>query len=77
MFLRLKIYAALIGAALATFIAVYFRGRSDKQNEMEYEFQDERLNKILKAKGAHDDVQKLNDNDVASAARKWVRSNSQ
>jgi len=64
---KLKMYAALIGAALVAVVTVYYRGRADGRDELEYEIKDDRLEKILKAKDVQDDVQALDD-DVLTAA---------
>tara|TARA_R110001632_G_scaffold30_5_gene142 strand:- start:773 stop:1003 length:231 start_codon:yes stop_codon:yes gene_type:complete len=71
---KLKLYAALIGAALVAVVTVYYRGRADGKVELEYEIKDDRLDKILKAKDVQDDVQTLDDDDIAARAGRWVRS---
>jgi hypothetical protein len=73
---KLKMYAALIGAALVAIVTVYYRGRSDGQTELEYEIKDDRLEKILKAKGVQDDVQVLDDHGLLRRANKWVRKDN-
>ena len=73
---KLKLYAALIGAALVAVVTVYYRGRADGKVELEYEIKDDRLDKILKAKDVQDDVQTLDDDDIAARAGRWVRSES-
>ena len=73
---KLKMYAALIGAALVAVVTVYYRGRADGRDELEYEIQDDRLDKILKAKDVQDDVQALDDDGLLRRANKWVRKNN-
>ena len=73
---KLKLYAALIGAALVAVVTVYYRGRADGKVELEYEIKDDRLDKILTAKEVQDDVQTLDDDDIAARAGRWVRSES-
>ena len=73
---KLKMYAALIGAALVAIVTVYYRGRADGQTELEYEIKDDRLEKILKAKDVQDDVQALDDDGLLRRANKWVRKNN-
>ena len=73
---KLKMYAALIGAALVAVVTVYYRGRADGRDELEYEIQDDRLDKILKAKDVQDDVQALDDDGLADRASRWVRKDN-
>jgi len=73
---KLKMYAALIGAALVAVVTVYYRGRADGRDELEYEIKDDRLEKILKAKDVQDDVQALDDNGLADRASRWVRNDN-
>ena len=72
-FAKLKIYAALIGAALLAVVTIYFRGRADGKQELEYEIKDDRLDKLMTAKDVRDDVQQLSDDDIVDLAREWVR----
>ena len=73
---KLKMYAALIGAALVAIVTVYYRGRADGQTELEYEIKDDRLEKILKAKDVQNDVQALDDDGLAGRASRWVRKDN-
>ena len=73
---KLKMYAALIGAALVAVVTVYYRGRADGRDELDYEIKDDRLEKILKAKDVQDDVQALDDNGLADRASRWVRNDN-
>lgn len=70
---KLKVYAALLGAALLAVVTVYYRGRADGQTEMEYEIKDDRLEKLLKSNEVQDEVQALDGDGVAARASKWVR----
>ena len=72
---KLKLYAALIGAAALTVITVYFRGKADGHDDLEYEMKDDRLDKLLKAKDVQDELQFLDDEDIAARAARWVRGN--
>mgnify|MGYP001049144915 CR=1 FL=1 len=72
-FAKLKMYAAFIGAALLAVVTVYFRGRADGKQELEYEIKDDRLDKLMTAKKVQDDVQQLSDDDIVDLAREWVR----
>jgi|GEM_PF-5124791 hypothetical protein len=73
---KLKMYAALIGAALVAVVTVYYRGRADGRDELEYEIKDDRLEKILKAKDVQDDVQALDDDVLLRRSSKWVRNDN-
>lgn len=73
---KLKLYAALIGAAALAVVTVYYRGRADGRDDLEYEMKDDRLNKLLKAKDVQDEVQSLDDGDIAARAARWVRDNN-
>ena len=70
---KLKMYAALLGAALLAVVTVYYRGRADGKDILEHEIKDDRLDKLLTAKDVQDDVQQMDDDAVADRARKWVR----
>jgi len=72
-FAKLKMYAAFIGAALLAVVTIYFRGRADGKQELEYEIKDDRLDKLMTAKKVQDDVQQLSDDDIVDLAREWVR----
>ena len=74
---KLKLYAALIGAAALAIVAVYYRGKADGQDDLEYEIKDDRLNKILTAKEVQDELQNSSDDDIAARARRWHRMQSQ
>tara|TARA_R110000744_G_scaffold167427_1_gene284901 strand:- start:1625 stop:1867 length:243 start_codon:yes stop_codon:yes gene_type:complete len=73
---KLKLYAALIGAAALAVVTVYYRGRADGRDDLEYEMKDDRLNKLLKAKDVQDEVQSLDDDDIAARAARWVRDDN-
>ena len=70
---RLQLYAALFGSALVAAFTIYFRGKSSWAAEIDYDLQDDRLEKILKAKDVQNAVQELGEDDIALRARKWVR----
>jgi hypothetical protein len=70
---KLKLYAAFIGAAALAIVTVYYRGRADGRDELEYEIKDDRLNKILTAKEVDDELKNSSDDDIANRARRWVR----
>ena len=72
---KLKMYAALIGAAALTVITVYFRGKADGHDDLEYEMRDDRLDKLLKAKDVQDDLQNMSDDDIGVRASRWLRGN--
>ena len=71
---KLKIYAALLGAAALAIVTVYYRGRADGRDDLEYEIKDDRLEKILKAREVQDELQSYSDDDIAARASRWVRS---
>jgi len=73
---RLKLYA--IGAAvfIAALLGIYFRGRADGRDDLEYKMKDDRLDKLLKAKAVQDEIQTVDDDDIAARASKWVRSDN-
>ena len=72
---KLKIYAALIGAAALAVITVYYRGKADGRNDLEYEIKDDRLDKLLTAKEVQDELQNVSDDSIAARAARWVRDN--
>lgn len=73
---KLKLYAALIGAAALAVVTVYYRGRADGRDDLEYEMKDDRLDKLLKAKEVQDEVQFLDDDDIAARAARFVRDDN-
>ena len=73
---KLKLYAALIGAAALAVVTVYYRGRADGRDDLEYEMQDDRLDKLIKAKDVQDEIQYLDDDDIAARAGRFVRDNN-
>jgi len=73
---KLKLYAALIGAAALAVITVYYRGRADGRDDLEYEIKDDRLDKLLTAKEVQDELQNTSDDDIAARASRWVRDNN-
>lgn len=72
---KLKIYAALLGAAALAVITVYYRGRADGRGDLEYEIKDDRLDKLLTAKEVQDELQNMSDDDIAARASRWLRDN--
>jgi len=73
---KLKLYAALIGAAALAVITVYYRGRADGRDDLEYEIKDDRLDKLLTAKEVQDELQNTSDDDIAVRASRWLRDNN-
>lgn len=73
---KLKMYAALIGAAALAVITVYYRGRADGRDDLEYEIKDDRLDKLLKVKEVQDELQNTSDDDIATRASRWVRDDN-
>lgn len=73
---KLKLYATLIGAAALAVITVYYRGRADGRDDLEYEIKDDRLDKLLKAKEVQDELQNTSDDDIAVRASRWLRDNN-
>mgnify|MGYP006149548837 CR=1 FL=1 len=73
---KLKLYAALIGAAALAVVTVYYRGRADGRDDLEYKMKDDRLNKILTAKEVQDELQNSSDDDIAARASRWVRDDN-
>ena len=72
---KLKLYAAMIGAAALAFVAVYYRGKADGGDDLEYKIKDDRLDKLLTAKKVQDELQ-VSDDDIAARASRWVRDNN-
>ena len=72
---KLKLYAAMIGAAALAFVAVYYRGKADGGDDLEYKIKDDRLDKLLTAKEVQDELQ-VSDDDIAARASRWLRDNN-
>ena len=70
---KLKLYAALLGAAALAVVTVYYRGRADGRDDFEYEMKDARLDNLLTAKGVQDELQTTSDDDIAIRASRFVR----
>ena len=70
---RLKMYLWIAGAALVAVITIYFKGRSDGRDNLEYKIKDKRLDDLLEAKEIRDEVEILDDVGLADRAGKWVR----
>ena len=70
---RLKMYMWIAGAALVAVITIYFKGRSDGRDNLEYKIKDKRLDDLLEAKEIRDEVEVLDDVGLADRASKWVR----
>ena len=73
---KLKLYAALIGAAALAVVTVYYRGRADGRDDLEYKMKDDRLDKLIKAKAVQDEIQTVDDDDIAARASRWVRGDN-
>ena len=71
---KLKLYAAFLGAAVLAIVTVYYRGKADGRDDLEYEIKDDRLEKILTAKEVDDELQNSSADDIAARASRWVRS---
>ena len=76
MFAKIKMYLWLVGAALVAVVTVYFRGKADGKQDLEYEIKDKRLENLLAVKGIQDEIQTLDDVGLADRASKWVRGNN-
>lgn len=76
MFAKIKMYLWLVGAALVAVVTVYFRGKADGKQDLEYQIKDKRLEDLLAAKGIQDEIQTLDDVGLADRASKWVRGNN-
>jgi len=70
---KLKMYLWIAGAAAVAAVTVYYRGRADGRDIIEHEIKDDRLDKLLTAKDVQDDVQEMDDGQLADRAREWVR----
>jgi hypothetical protein len=71
---KLKVYAALIGAAMLAVVTVYYRGRADGRDDLEHEITDKRLEDLLTAKEIEDEIEVLDDSGLSDRAAKWVRN---
>lgn len=72
---KLKIYAALMGAAALAIITVYYRGKADGRDDLEYEIKDDRLDKLLTAKRVKHELESISDDSIAARASRWLRDN--
>jgi len=73
---RIKMYLWVIGAALVAIVTVYFRGKADGRNDLEYEIKDKRLEDMMTAKEVEDEIEVLDDDELAGRASRWVRGNN-
>ena len=73
---KLKLYAAMIGAAALAFVAVYYRGKADGGDDLEYKIKDDRLDKLLTAKRVKHELESISDDDIAVRAARWLRDNN-
>jgi beta-lactamase regulating signal transducer with metallopeptidase domain len=71
---RIKMYLWIIGAALVAVVTVYFRGKADGRDDLEYEIKDKRLEDMTTAKEIEDEIEILDDTGLADRASKWVRN---
>jgi hypothetical protein len=72
---RLKMYLWFIGAALLAVVTVYFRGKAAGRDELEYEIKDKRLEDLKTAKEVEDEIEIMDDVELATRASRWVRGN--
>ncbi len=70
---RIKMYLWLAGAALVAVVTVYFRGKADGRNDLEYEIKDKRIDDLLTAKEVENEIEILDDEELATRASRWVR----
>lgn len=70
---RIKMYLWLAGAALVAIVTVYFRGKADGRDDLEYEIKDKRIEDLLTAKEVEDEIEVLDDEELATRASRWVR----
>jgi hypothetical protein len=73
---RLKLYATGAAVFIAAFLGVYYRGRADGRDDLEYERKDDRLDKLMAAKEVQHELQHISDDDIAARAGRWVRSDN-
>jgi len=73
LFARIKMYLWLAGAALVAIVTVYFRGKADGRDDLEYEIKDKRIEDLLTAKEVEDEIEVLDDEELATRASRWVR----
>lgn len=71
---RIKAYLLFAGAALVTVVSIYFKGKSDGRDDLEYEAKDKRLEDLLTAQEVRDEVEILDDDQLVDRASKWVRN---
>lgn len=74
MITRLKLYLGVIGAFFAALFMFYWKGRRDGAQTLEYEHIDARVDALLKHKEINDEVQVLDDDELANRAKRWVRN---
>ena len=73
---KLKMYLWIAGAAAVAAVTVYYRGRADGRDDLEYEIKDKRIEDMVTAKEVEDEVENLDDEQLADRASRWVRGNN-
>jgi uncharacterized protein HemX len=67
---------AAIGAALASGVVMYFFGYRKAGTTRKAKETEQRLTDVKKAQEVRDEVETLDDVDLADRARRWVRGNN-
>lgn len=70
---RIKAYVLFVGAAIVAVVSIYFRGKADGRDDLEYEIKDKRIDDLLTAKEVKDEIDILDDDELAARASRWVR----
>lgn len=73
---RLKMYLAAAGFIFAAFVAAYFRGKTQAKHEFERDADKHLIDSMRKSREVEDEIETLDDEQLASRASSWVRGNN-
>lgn len=76
MFARLQLYAAAIAGIALAFVAAYFGGVARGKDKIKRDLDEHALETMRTAKEIDDEIENLDDSELSTRARSWVRSDN-
>lgn len=73
---KLKMYLAAAGFIFAAFVAAYFRGKKQAEHEFERAADKHLIESMRTSREVEDEIEILDDEQLASRASRWVRGNN-
>jgi len=76
MFSKLQLYAAAIAAFAISLLGVYFAGMSRGKDKLKGKLDEHALDNLRTAKDVQDEIHQMDNDELSSSARDWLRKDN-